>query len=97
MIEIPINKSRYYWTQQSEFDGVTYDLRFRYNLRMNLFIMDFIGILEGIPLLNNPDLLDGFRHLDLPQGKLSIIDKEGLDRQPTLETFGDSVVLAYEG
>lgn len=101
-VEIPINKSDLYWTQQNEFDGVTYDLRFRYNLRMDRFILDFIGITEGIILLNHDGaesdigLLDQVKHLDLPQGKLFIHDKEKKDNQPTLEFFGDTVVLAYE-
>ena len=97
---IPTNFGLLDFRLQIELDKRVYDLRFSVNRRDNHFYLD-IGLngnteFHGIKLITNYDLLRRFRYnKDIPQGDLRCVDLDGKFRDPTEETFGNRVVIAY--
>lgn len=73
--------------------GVNYTLSFRYNGRMNRYILDINDasnnqILSGIPLLTQRSLIGQYRTLAVPVGVPFITDDTGKQTQPTQYSFG---------
>ena len=62
---------------------------------MDSWVMDVGDELTGVRVVGGIDLLKQFHHLDVPPGELTISDLDGLDREPTKETWGDRVILQY--
>lgn len=95
IIEIPLRNDIFYYEFTKELDGVVYDFRLQYNLRADSWILDFVGIINGIRLAGGQDMLKQFHHLDVPLGQLEIIDLDGKFREPNKTNIGDRVVLQY--
>jgi len=78
-------------------DGIEYQLKFEYNFRDGFWYMSIIDLVYGQKLVHGNVLFDQFKHLDnFPQGDFVVADKSGLERDPDIETFGDTVILAYD-
>lgn len=72
--------------------GETYVFFFRYNTRMDRWVIDIRDaseqpILCGIPLVINRNLTNQYTALQVPLGGLYVLDETGLDAQPTLKSF----------
>lgn len=80
--------------------SVIYTLRFRYNTRMQRYIID-IGdsannpIIVGLPLLINRDVNGQYVLTGLPVGTLFATDDTNLDTQPSRNSFGNDHTLFY--
>jgi len=89
-------------------DRVMYRFEILRNDRDNGFYLDlWCGqelVAAGIRLVSGHDLLKPYSHNKLPPGRLLVVDldaktpgAEGLGRDPDPETFGDRVILVYQG
>jgi len=92
---IPLIKNKYKYTADIVLDTVTYTFHFSYNARYGRWIMGVGDQIKGIPLLSGIDLLDQYKYLDVPQGRLEMIDTDGSFREADISNIGDSVILQY--
>ncbi|MHC4397898.1 MAG: phage baseplate plug family protein [Planctomycetota bacterium] len=95
-IEIPLRNDIFYYSFTKELDGVVYSLRLQYNRRIDSWILDFIDIVNGIRLAGGQDMLKQFHHLEVPPGRLEIVDLDGKFTEPNKTNIGDRVILQYE-
>lgn len=80
--------------------GVIYTLVFRYNNRMQRWILDVSDpsgnpIITGLVVLIGRFITAQYVTLALPPGPLFAIDNTGQDSQPTVYSFGVQNSLAY--
>lgn len=83
-------------------EDIVYTLSFRWNARLEKWIMD-IGDVSGEPLLVGLPLYEGIpltrrfvgRIDGLPPGMFMVVDETGQNRDPDLETLGGDVKLIY--
>lgn len=94
--QIPFNRARRNYSAQVNLDGVNYTFQIRYNRRLDSWVMDVKNVVNGIRIVGGVELLEQHKHRAVPQGTMRILDLEGLNRTPTLETFGDSIIVTYE-
>lgn len=89
------------WVQiKATLAGALYTKRYRFNPRMNRWIMDIYDaqgnpILLGIPLLVSANLTGRFRMEELPPGGFFCTDDTNQDTQPTRLSFGKDHSLWY--
>lgn len=80
--------------------GAVYTLRFRFNTRMNRWIMDIADpsnndILDGLPLLILRNIAGQYVITGLPPGVFFCVDNTGKDLQPVRASFGLGSSLYY--
>lgn len=98
---IPVRNDLFNYVQRTELDGVVYQLSFRWNERMELWILDIASV-DGVPLLSGVPLVGDFpvtiqftgRDNIMP-GQIVTIDRSHQKLPPDLENFGREAVLAY--
>lgn len=95
IIEIPLRNDVFYYDFTKELEGVVYNFRLQYNLRADSWTLDFVDIVNGIRLAGGQDLLKQFHHLDVPPGRLEVIDRDGMFHEPDKTNIGDRVILQY--
>ncbi len=95
----PINQ---FYSQRTVLGGVSYVLTFRYNSRMDRWILDIadanaVTLVTGVPILGRWAGLRRFNGIipGLPKGALAATDLTGADRDPQEATFGNDVPLFY--
>lgn len=98
---IPVRSTTDAFTEQVELDGLIYNMAFRWNARDQHWFLsmsiDDEPVLMGIKLTISDDLLSYARRiLHVPPGRLSVVDLDGLFRDPDATLFGDRVVLRYQ-
>jgi hypothetical protein len=87
-------------TQQSDLDGITYSMRFRWSERSRLWHMD-LRTLDDEPVALSVTLVTAWPLLyrrvtpSRPPGELVLLDLVGPAEPATLEGFGDRWVLFY--
>lgn len=101
ILEIPVRADIPAYQFQITLDGTVYTLKFRFNVRMDRWIMDIAdtdeeAILSGIPMLYGLPLVQRFELEELPPGKFVVVDETGEERNPTRTGFGDDFKLLYE-
>ncbi len=91
-----------FYSQRTALSGVSYILTFRYNARMDRWLLDVADsnanlLLAGAPILGRWAGVKRFNGLipGLPVGALAAADLTGADRDPQEETFGNDVPLFY--
>ncbi len=94
-VTIPLRADIFQYSFTKELDGVVYSFRIGYNLRTNSWKMNIDDLVKGLRLSGGVDLLKQFKHLDLPQGELRLVDLDGLGREPNKTNLGDRVILQY--
>jgi hypothetical protein len=80
--------------------GVVYTLRFRYNLRMDRWILDIADpsnnpILIGLPVLLERDMTGQYVMAAIPPGTLFISDDTNKGSQPGRYAFGNTHTFFY--
>jgi len=96
-LTIPVRKDIFFYRQFVTLDNTEYIMVFDYNQREDSWYLSFgDNILNGIRISGNNDILKQYHYLDIPPGELKIVDQDGLNREPTKDTFGDRVILTYE-
>lgn len=97
---IPVSETTDSFIEQVDLDGRIYDLQFRWNVRDNHWFLDIgrdgVFLINGVKLVNSPDLISEFGRIEeLPPGLLSVIDLDNVDSDPNSTNFGDRVQLRY--
>lgn len=100
IVKLPVNTELPDFTIRITLDGKPYQLRMRYNTRMDRWFLD-IGDAQGNPILSGVELLI-YRHLltqyptvGAPPGDLFVTDDSGAGLQPTKQSFLTDHSLAY--
>lgn len=86
---------------KTDLDGVTYTLSFRYNSRMDRWIMDIKTedddpIIMGIPILLGVSLIKRFADSRLPAGDIFAISVGTTTAEAGKEDLGENVLLLYQ-
>lgn len=97
---IPARNDVPWYNFKISLSGAIFFLKFRFNTRMNRWIMDIIDpsgedVLVGIPLLIERNLYGQYVIASLPIGTSFCMDRTNQDIQPTLLSFGTSHSLVY--
>ena len=100
-LEIPTRTDISAYTYRIQLEGVTYQLTFTFNDRMNIWFMalgDNLGnkILDDIPLAVNWDILGRFAFSGLPPGKFYAFATDGVASDPARFDLGGRVKLLYK-
>jgi hypothetical protein len=102
ILELPVKNAMPDFQFTSDFEGVSYTLRFTWNERAGVWSMS-IGdaqgnvIVGGIAIVVNWLLLDRFKDSRLPAGKLFTWDSSGQGREITdRNDLGDRVLVMYQ-
>lgn len=95
IIIIPLRNDIFHYSFTKELDGLVYSFRMRYNRRIDNWTLDFIDVANGIRLAGGQDLLRQFKHLEVPLGRLEVIDLDGKFTEPNKTNLGDRVILQY--
>lgn len=99
-IKIPTRNDFPSYSQRIELEGVIYNLSFRFNERMNRWIMDIQDqeendILIGIVMLTSVPLLQQYIKEGLPPGDFILLHRDGTDTNAGRFDLGDAVQLFY--
>ncbi len=97
---MPIRNDLAAYTFQIDLEGTIYTFTFRYNERMDRWLMDIADaneetIITGIVVLTEWLLIDRFKDDRLPPGNFLAIDESGEQKYPGREDFGQDVKLFY--
>jgi hypothetical protein len=97
---MPIRADLPAYTFQLALEGTLYNFEFRYNERMERWLMDINDenqspLLKGIPVQTDFNLIERFKDDRLPPGEFFAIDESGEGKQPSREDFGNDVKLFY--
>lgn len=100
IVTIPLDSTFPWFFFTIALSGAIYTLHFRFDTRMNHWIMDVHDaqdndILDGIPLLIERNLIGRFSISALPPGMFYVLDTSGQGTEPTRYSFGTTHVLAY--
>jgi len=101
IIEIPVRSDIPAYSFQITLEGTVFTLRFRFNTRLDRWVMDVndvddLPIITGVPLLYGLPLLDRYKLSNLPLGQFVIIDETGEERNPPRDSFGEDFKLLYK-
>jgi len=97
---IPVRADLPAYTFQIELDGSLYTLTFRYNERMDRWLMDIAdenedALLLGIPILTDFNLIERFKDDNLPPGEFFALDESGAQKYAGREDLGNDIKLFY--
>jgi hypothetical protein len=101
MIEVPTRSDLNSYSQRVELDGVIYNLNFRFNERLNLWVMDVLDsdeadILIGLPLLVSTPLMFQYVKAGKPPGDFVVLNRENrTDENPSENNLGTDFKLYY--
>lgn len=100
ILTIPINVKLPWQQFKITLSGVIFTLEFKYNGRMDRWIMninDASGnqVLQGMVLLINRNLTGQYTTLEIPEGVFYPADDTGQDTQPGQNSFGVDHTLFY--
>ena len=98
--KIPVRADLPSYEFRIDLDGSTYTLAFRFNERMNRWIMDIktennVPVLLGSPVLIGTDFLARFQSDSLPPGELFTINLKDNFVDADREAFGNDVIILY--
>jgi len=101
ILEIPVRSDLPAYVFQITLEGTPFTLHFRFNTRLDRWVMDVndvndVSIVSGTPMLTNLPLLDRYRDPRLPLGRFLVLDETGQDRNPSRDGFGEEFKLLYE-
>lgn len=100
-LEIPIRSDIPAYNFQINLEGIIYTLGFRYNSRLERWVMDVkdvdeVALVTGVPLLYGIPLLDRYKNPALPPGTFILIDETNAERNPTRDGLGEDYKLLYK-
>lgn len=100
-LTIPARNDLPWYKFKITLSGVIFTLHFRYNTRMQRWIMDINDpsdnpILLGVPVLIVRNLTGQYVTLAIPEGLFFATDDTGQSTQPTQFSFGTDHTLWYQ-
>ena len=101
VIELPLRSDFKSYQFQADLEGTTYTFRFRFNSRIQNWVMDIADaadndILNGVVVLTNVPLTDQYVKEGLPPGRFIAIDESGEDKDAGESDLGNDVKVVYE-
>jgi hypothetical protein len=101
IIEIPLRSDIFSYEFQINLDQELFTLKFRFNQRLNFWIMDImddigVDIISGVPLLTNVNLIKNHQCRKRPKGEFTIIDELGTSENASLYNLGSRFKLIYK-
>lgn len=99
-LQIPARNDLPFYTFSIVLSGVVFILTFRYNGRMQRWMMDIADssgnpLLNGLPCLDEQPMTARFVSLALPAGDFACFDDSGTGAQPTRYSFGIDHSMIY--
>jgi len=99
--KIPVRSDIFAYSMRVELDQKIFILSFRYNARMDKWVMDIYDdqgntLMHGIVLYTNFPLAYGIVSDDLPQGEFVCVHITGDDIDAGRDNFGTDVKLLYK-
>lgn len=95
LFNLPSGTDRTYYSFTKELEGVTYYFTIQYLRRLDSFSLSIGEDDRSINIVGGVNLLQQIDYLPVPPGELRIFDYDGLNRDPTQETFGEKITLIY--
>lgn len=101
MVVIPFSNSQYpSFVQEISLEEKVYKFRFYWNDRFDYWSMAILNfedtiVLSGIKLVLNYELIQRYRHRDIPQGQLYVIDPSDTLVRIGREDLDNTVNLIY--
>lgn len=95
IIEIPLRNDIFYYSFTKELNGIVYNFRLQYNRRVDSWILDIPESVNGSLPAGGQDILKQFHHLNVPPGRLEVVDLDGKFQEPNKNNLGDRVILRY--
>jgi len=86
---------KFYRSFQKTLEDVTYTFVIQYITRPDSYILSIGEQAKGIDVKAGVDMLQQLHHLEVPPGELRLLDYDGLNRDPSRETFGDRITFIY--
>lgn len=101
ILEIPVRSDIPAYQFQISLDGTTFTLHFRFNTRLDRWVMDIhdiddVEIIQGAVLLYGLPLFDRYKIASLPVGRFILSDETGEERNPGRDDLGDDFKLLYQ-
>jgi hypothetical protein len=100
IVNIPVRSLTDAYSFSMLLSGDVFEFLLRFNGNEQKWYMTVLRsdaiVLAGVKLVHSEDLLAQFIAYDIPQGTLSIHDKDGNYADPNDLNFGESVFLRYE-
>jgi hypothetical protein len=102
LLELPVRSDLPSYDFLVSLQQTTYKFRFKFNARLNRWIMsisDELGdpVLAGVPVLTNLSLLRQYNQEELPPGLIYALDTNGVGDNASVDIlFGDQVKLLYD-
>lgn len=100
-LNLPVRSDVKSYTFTIDLNGATFTLRFRYNERGGIWFMDVAdaqdnGIVNGVPVQTNVDLLSQTIKESLPDGLFIPIDETGNERDAGENDLGNDIILLFQ-
>ncbi len=86
---------KFYRSFQKTLESVSYSFVVQYMSRPDRFFLSIGESAKGIAIQAGVDMLQQLHYLDVPPGELRLHDYDGLNRDPTKETFGSRITFIY--
>lgn len=99
--QLPLSKDYYNYEFRTVLDGVNYVFNFRYNSRMDKWIMDYKTsdgqpIVMGIPVLLLISFLEKYQYSNVLTGDLIAMNIESSFVEAREEDLGNNVIILYD-
>ena len=100
LLELPVNSEFFAYSFVTTLDNFVYTFDFRFNPRMNKWLMSILDVDEnplvyGIPLIFGINLVRNFVGENVPRGTLFIFDSTGNKSDPGADDLGATHKLLY--
>lgn len=97
---IPVRADLPAYKFQIDLEAKLYTFKFRYNERMDRWVMDIAdenenALLSGIAILTDWDLIGRFKNDALPPGTFLAMDESGERKYAAREDLGNDIKLFY--
>ncbi|MCP4482080.1 MAG: hypothetical protein GY817_04675 [bacterium] len=101
IVEIPTRNDITSYKYRIELDDSFFSFIFNFNGRRGRWYLDILNandepVVNGICLLNGVNLLQQYRHLNIPKGDLFVFDTKETTENPDRETFSTRFRLLYK-
>ena len=101
IIQIPVSNVFPAYSFRVELEAIIYVLRFRLNVRQDIWKMDILSenrtpLINGIAVLTNWNLTGQYKTPEMPPGTFMPYDTEEKGKNPDGNDFGDRIKLLYE-
>lgn len=100
VVEIPITSAVANYDFKTTLEGLVYSFRMQWNQRFNRWVMSLSDgndqpLIQGVPVLSGPIVLEQYVTEGLPPGAILFLDTSGENIDPGRDDLGDRVRMFY--